>query len=364
MPQNSNLFPSEYSNLCPGTQLDEGDRLKQLEDKLLILRYQMLAGQKKDGQSIAELQNQLIEISNQLFPPTTLGRSLFAGGLAYGVHAQIEKLDHRTESVTNVDVQLTTARFRHGAVSSFSSAVWAGGQTANSGNISAAGLTSLEAVDFATEGKEAIAATLSTPTCYHRGSSGVLKGFFAGNYISTVGTIEILDFATMTTSVGGNLLISTNWGLVATESATNTYFGDQHVTHTRTIDKVNHTSPFVVTSLGVQLSISHAAGAGFSSKKKGYFAGGWTSVYVHRIIDSFDFGTETGLVVSDVLASAPTTEATGTSALRKGYFSITNILENPNTTGIDSFQYDTNEASSTGFRLNRGGPYSQAAGKL
>ncbi len=363
MPQNSNLFPSEYSNLCPGTQIDEGDRLKQLEDKLLILRYQMLSGQKKDGQSIAELQNQLIEISNQLFPPATIGRSLFGGGFAYGVHAQIEKLDHKTEVVTNVDVQLTTPRYRHGAVSSFSSAVWAGGQNDNSGNTTVTGLTSLEAVNFVSEAKEAIAAVLSVPTLYHRGSTGVVKGLFAGNFDPSIGTIEILDFSTMTTSVGANRLINASFGLCVVESATDSYFSDQHYAHNRIIDKVNHSS-LVVTALGVQLSISHVAAAGFSSRKKGFFAGGWNGTIVHRVIDSFDFGTEIGSVVSGALASAPTAEATGTSALRKGYFTITNTLEDPNTSALDGFQFDTNEASATGFRLNRGGTYCQATGKL
>lgn len=378
MPQNSSLFPSEYSNLCPGTLIDEGDRIQQLEDKLLILRYQMLAGQKKDGQSIAELQNQSVKIFSRPQPPPTVGRSLFAGGFSFGGnHGQIEKLDHKVEAFFNIGQELTTPRSFSGAVSSFSSGIWSGGSVGF--GLGANGLftihtNNLEAVNFETEAKESVAAVLSAVTWYHAGSSGVRRAFFVGsagpnpNFLLPSGKIEVLDFAAMSVSLSGNSLATVKGGCVATQSATESFIGSGYDV-ARTIEKINHTT-VAVTSLGVQLNTNHTAGAGLSSDTSGFYVAGWNWTFMGnvpiytRTVESVNFATGVGSVVSNALTSAPSAGSAGSSGRRRGYCTIAPGLVDPERTSIDVFRFDSLEINSLGVTLSKGGIGMSAAGKL
>ncbi|MBD2019364.1 hypothetical protein H6F43_04095 [Leptolyngbya sp. FACHB-36] len=353
----SNLFPTEYSNLCPSTQVEEVDRVTELEQKLLILRHQHLLETKKQGQSIAELQNTTLIIGNMLFPSPTIARSYLAGGEELGIHGQIDKFFHASEQIAAQSFGLTQARHRHAATASSAKGYWAGGET----NYSATKTANVEALVFETEAKANVAASLSTPTGYFRGVQSATKGYFAGSIGPDSGKIEAITFSSEAIALLGVSLPSVIGGSTAVQSATKGYFGSGW-NNTRNINTLVFSSE-TTANLSAQLTLPRLEGGQFASGTTGYFVAGCEAVTFvgTQTIDRILFATEACTLVANALASYPEADMDGTGGMRKGY-SWGGV-----TIGrryIDGFDFASETMAPIGSQLSRGGRYITPATKL
>lgn len=354
-----NLFPSEYSNLCPGTQTNEVDRFAELEQKLLTLRYQHLAGLKKDGQSIAELQNATLEVGNAFYLGTTVGRTFIAGGEAYGIHGQMDRFTHLTETVAAMSIALTQARHRHAGTSSSSRGYWAGGEVDYVGTRT----NNVEAIAYDTETKAAVASTLSVATSYFRGVYSANKGYFGGiltGWTTGTGKLEALTFAGETIAALGATLPTVHGGNNATQSATKGYFASGY-NGNRNINSITFATE-TTANLAAQLTVNRLEGGNFASASKGYFASGidMATNLATRSVDALTFNTETVALLATAITQVGDADSDGTSAYRKGYW-FGGVVNSARI--LDGLDFASETMAPIGSQLTRGGRYPTPVGK-
>lgn len=359
MTTNPQLFPNQYSDLCPGTQIAETDRLDELERRLQVLRYQHLMGLKKDGQSIAELQNAGLTVANQLYPAVSVGRSFLGGGAAFGIHGQIDRFTHATEGINTLDFRLTTARCRHAGTSSSAKGYWAGGETV--ANVTKT--NNIEALVFLGETKAAVSSTLTAATAYFRGTYSQTKGYFGGQYNSNSGKIEALVFSSEAVSALGATLPSVVGGCNATQSSDKAYFcsGWNFSTAINSLAFATETT----AALSATLSSVRVIGGNFASNSKGYFSSGLVSqspLTFTRTVDALTFATEAIAIVANALTTIADADQDGAGAIRKGY-TWGGYLDSRSSKHIDGLEFASEVMAKIGTVLSRGGPYVVPTGK-
>jgi hypothetical protein len=363
MPYNSKLFPVAWSNLCPGTQVEEVDLIGDLQNQLLILRSQTLRQSRMNGQSIAELQNSGLLVQSGLYAPIGVGRSFIAGGNKFGaLGAQVDKFTHRTESITAQGFELTQARGRHAGVASSSRGYWMGGES----NLAGSKLSSVEVVSFDTEQRVTFSTTLTAATSYARGIQSETKGYIggdvgAGNIGTFSGKIEAITFSSEAIALLGASLPSAVGGCNAVASTTKGYFCSG-ANSSRVINTLTFSGE-ATAALSAQLSIPRWKGSNWQSNSKGYFSQGvdptnnWA---LSRTIDGFPFGTEAISPASNVLCSFADADLEGVSASRKGFIigGTVGFAQN-----IDGFDLTSETLAPISATLTRGGGYCTPVGK-
>lgn len=364
MPTNPNLFPATYTDRCPSTQTNEVDRVAQLEQVVLLVRAQLQTEVRKSGRSAAELQNQTIAVTRAVFPPTTVGKSFIGGGAEWDtgqVHGQIDKLTHVSDSIAPLDFSLTS-RLRHFGVESDSYGYWAGGES----NLNQAQLTTIEAIDFVTELRRTVSATLPAWMSYGAGVSSSSRGYFCGQvqalptFFSTPGTIRYIAFSTETTGTVGANLGQVSGGCNAVSSSTAAYLGGgwDGATALRRFSYSGET----VSTLSQVLGYSRIAGSTHESQRAGYFHGGAQSdgnggFTTPTTIERLTFSGEILQILGQFLPKGDA-DCHGASALRQGYHIYS---ETPGR--LAALSYVTETFSYLGAVLSRGGRYAVPVGK-
>jgi len=363
MPYNSKLFPGAWTNLCPGTQVQEVDKIGDLQQQLLLLRVQTQRQSRMNGQSIAELQNAGILVQGALYAPIGVGRSFIGGGDKFGtIGGQIDKFTHRTETITGQSFELTLARKRHAGFASSGRGYWLGGETNLAGTKSA----NVEAISFETEQKATVSTTLTAAISYSRGIQSETKGYVggdvaAGNVAANSGKIEAMTFSSEAIALLGATLPSAVGGCNAVASASKGYFCSG-ANSSRTINTLTFSGE-ATAALSAQLTIPRYKGSNWQSNTKGYFSQGvdptnsWIS---SNTIDGFPFATEAITLVSNVLASIRDADLEGTSASRKGYILGSTLAPAQN---IDGFDLTSETLAPIAALMTRGGGYCVPVGK-
>jgi hypothetical protein len=367
------LYPSSYSDRCPRTQLAEVDRVSALEQKLFTLAAQLQIETRKSGRSTAELQNQTLPVTVQLFPANTVGRHYIGGGTDWTtgqVHGQIDKLTHLSDTISAMDFSLTIPRVRHAGFSSGARGYWASGET----NMAFNGTTNIEAIAFANERRATIATTLSAVRSYGRGTQSATRGYVGGHWnpagtptvAVTPGPIERMTFATEAVS-----LLAVNLGLVSagcavTENSTASYWAGGYG-NTLQIQRLNFAAE-TVAPITAQLSLKRVAASSNSSQLKGYYCmgvnldSGTTAV---TSVDALRFDTE-AIATLGAQFRRFDADTTGASALRQGYHFYTGY---PGAAGnfaawAETLSYATETTNLLSALLSRGGRYSCPVGKI
>lgn len=363
MPYNSKLFPSAWTNLCPGTQVQEVDKIGDLQSQLLLLRVQTQRQSRMNGQSIAELQNAGILVQGALYAPIGVGRSFIGGGNKFGIlGGQIDKFTHRTESITPQSFELSQVRGRHAGFASSGRGYWLGGESVIAGTK----IASIEGVVFDSEQKATISSTLTAAVSYARGVASETKGYIggdvaAGNVAINSGKIEAMTFSSEAIALLGATLPSAVGGCNAVWSSTKGYFAGG-ASGSRVVNTLTFATD-ATAALSAQLSVLRWRGSNWMSNSKGYFSqgvesNGWT---YSNTIDGFPFGTETITPLSNVLTTYRDGDLEGVSASRKGY--IIGGFQGGPAINIDGFDLAAEAISPTSALLTRGGGYCVPVGK-
>jgi hypothetical protein len=319
MPQNPSLFPANYPDLCPRTQIQDVDPIAELRAIVIALRHQSLLSARRAGQSIAELQNQTLSILDCCVPAPTVAiaapttndpiatpapveipvvsrRAYFGGGEMQGIHGQIDKFVFDTRVVTALGYQFNTGRQRHAALFSQLRGYWFGGQSA-----SGSGLSSIEAITFESEVKYTISTALTKVRVYPRGAQNESKGYIVG--ADNDKTFDIFTFATEAIAAGGALPNIAN-GNVGGWSSTKAYFCGSNV-DSFAIDTINFANDATAT-LAATLSTYRRHGAGLSSASKFYIGGGLriAGLVANNTFEAVSFATDTVATISAQLSAA------------------------------------------------------------
>lgn len=335
MPSNPALFPSEYSELCPGTNLPEDNRLDELERKLLILRQQHVLGNRTKGQGLAELQNQSLTVAAVLTPVNGLGRTLVIGGSApfwYGIHGQIDKINHGTFTVASVDVSLAEPSLGGAGLTALIKAVVLGGQTGVNG-VSFFATRRIELIDWITETRAVSGTQLSD----YRSFSGSAEQASSFEGLVAAGA-EPIDGATGASQINlSSIERIRNWASgtpivdvygAALSSVTGYGAGVQSPTHgyfsgatNRQINKVIFGAAASVSTLAATLTEDRVTPATCQDYTTGYWANGTTiSNYSinTRSIDQMPFSSETPSALTQVLTTYPGSNRSGAETRREG----------------------------------------------
>lgn len=365
MPTNPAIYPSAYSDLCPTTQTQEVDRVALLESQLLTIRAQLQIETRKSGRSAAELQNQTLQVTREVFPATTVGKHFIAGGTDWStgtVNGQIDKLTHVSDSVSPIDFALTTARIRHAGISSFSNGYWCGGEN----DLAFTKITSVESIDFVTEKRRAVAVVLPATQAYARGVSSPSKGYVCGSFLHTntptmaivPGVIRAMTFSSETFATLAANLGNVSGGCMEVSSDTAGYLAGGWAGVT-TISKLTYSSE-TVSTLAAVLSYKRLAGSGNASQRRGYYCtGANTDVLTSTptTIDALTFATDAIATLSATMARGDA-DVTGASSLRNGYQFNSDI---PASTQV--LNYATEQVTAIGAILSRGGRYAVPVGR-
>ena len=398
------LYPAEWSNLCPAIQIDERDKLAELERKLQVLRFQMLTGFKKDGQSIAELQNSTLsirpvvnvtnitnnEITNitnnfitnnvtnvtnvtkvaasgvtrTLRPMPSVGRAFIAGGQRSQIHGQIEKLTHLTERISVLRRKLDTPRHRHGGSCSAAKAYWAGGRGTSTQ------LSSVETLALESEWIVDLTINLASARVYLQGTYSRNHAYWCGATSSGYpagaanGRIEKMNFwgPEVVSSVSNHFSRTIGGGSMV-QNASQAYLGSGW-NMVRFIDKLSFSND-TTSQVADQLSLPRLEGGSFASQRLGYWVGGvssragnpWT---FSRTVDAIRFNNDTVYLVSRSLSRRDGLASNGTSALAAGFW-----FGSVRGTGtwIETMDYASERLSLLSATLQRGGRYPVSAGR-
>jgi len=363
MPYNSKLFPSAWTNLCPGTQVQEVDKISDLQQQLLLLRVQTQRQSRMNGQSIAELQNAGILVQGALYAPIGVGRHFIGGGNKFGtLGVQIDKFTHRTESITPQSFELSQARGRHAGFASSGRGYWLGGESTLSGTK----LASVEAVTFDSELRVSVSSTLTAAVSYGRGAQSETKGYVggdvaAGNVSVNSGKIEAMTFSSEAVALLGATLPSAVGACNAVASATKAYFCSG-ANSSRVINTLTFAGE-ATAALSAQLSIPRWKGGNWQSNTKGYFSQGLDATNAwaaSRTIDGFPFATEAITLLANVLASYADADLEGASGSRKCW--TIGGLAAP-AQNIDGFDLTSETLAPIAALLTRGGGYCVPVGK-
>lgn len=351
----------------------ETDRVGALEQKLLTLAAQLQIETRKSGRTAAELQNQGLIVSAQLSPATTVGRHYIGGGTDWTtgqVHGQIDRLNHLSDTIAPMDFTLTTPRIRHSGFSSGNRGYWAGGES----NMAFAGITGIEAINFANERRATISSSLVGHRAYGRGSQSSTRGYVGGQWNSTgtptwavtPGPIDRMTFATEAVAALGANLGAVSAGLAVTENALAAYWAGGYG-NTLAIQKLNFSTE-TVAPIAAQLSLKRVAASSNSSQLKGYYCMGVNSdagTTPVTSIDALRFDTETVATLGTQFRVWDADTA-GASALRQGYHFYTGY---PNAGGAfaawaETLSYASETTNPLSALLSRGGRYSTPVGKI
>lgn len=395
MPFNPNLFPTEFTNICPNTQLEETDPLTELRQQILQLRNQHLLQSRKTGVSIAELQNQGIRIVYQQIqgqsavsitniynpppvvptppaapvttPPTappsapapgvsnaaTTGKCFCGGGRAESLHGNVDKFSTQTERKTVISWDLAQRRKRHAGFASSRRGYWAGGQT---GLVASSRVNTIEGVDLALETRVAVGSLLSASLVYCRAVSAADKSYIAGNWTPNTGVVNSFNHATEVRTTLGSSLANAVGGLNAVISPSTAYFASGW-NLSRTIDTIS-ISGDTFGSLGTQLSVVRMRAGNFSTPTEGIFSGGYTGTGMVATQDVLRFADNT-LSVSNRTMLAAENDCEGFSSYQKGYL----FGGTATTIRIRDIHFGSKTWQFTGVALSVGGSYPVAVGK-
>jgi hypothetical protein len=348
--------------------LAEVDRVGALEQKLLTLAAQLQIETRKSGRSTAELQNQTLPVTVQLFPATTVGRHYIAAGTDWNtgqVHGQIDKLTHLSDAISAMDFTLAIPRVRHAGFSSAARGYWAGGET----NMAFNGTTNVEAIAFANERRATLSSVLTAVRAYGRGTQSSTRGYVGGSWNSsfasvTPGPIERMTFATEAIALLAANLSAVSAGCAVVENATAAYWAGGYG-NTLQIQKLNLAAETVAT-ITAQLSLKRVAPSSNSSQLKGYFCMGVNldTNTVTNSIDALRFDTE-ALATLGTQFSRGDADSSGASALRQGYHFYTGYPGQSNLVSwLESLSYSAETTNRLSAVLSRGGRYSSPVGKL
>jgi hypothetical protein len=349
--------------------LAEVDRVGALEQKLLTLAAQLQIETRKSGRSTAELQNQTLPVTVQLFPPNTVGRHYIAAGTDWNtgqVHGQIDKITHLSDVISPMDFALSVPRIRHAGFASGSRGYWMGGET----NMAFNATNTIEAIAFANERRATLASTLTAARSYGRGTQSSTRGYVGGAWNTTTfaaitpGPIERMTFATEAVVTIGATLGNISGGCAVVENASFAYFAGG-LGNTLAIQKFNFATEAVAT-ITAQLSLKRSAASSNSSQLKGYYCMGAeaTTFVVGTSTDALRFDTET-LTTLAAQFSRGDADSVGASALRNGYHFHTGYPWNKTMTHwVEALSYATETMSPLAAVLSRGGRYSTPVGKV
>lgn len=378
MPQNPDLFPQDYPDLCPRTELQEEDCCDELRDLIRKLRNQHLLAARRAGQSIAELQNQglieeccFIQIPVNTDPPPVNpppqpppppppnpgSRSVFFGGGDFqGIHGQVEKFLFDTLVVSTMDFAITK-RARHSSASSSANGYWFGGET-DWGNR----INGIEAIRFDTEARKSVGATLSYAYFYTNSAYSETKGFVAGGGVSNVGH-DRFTFANETTAAGGTIP-GVLLALAGGQSPAKAYFAGG-AGNWATIAAIPFATE-VPGMIGATLSRFRQCPGSLSAARKWYIGGGSSKdanqvPEYTRSFDALRFDTETCAAIGAQLAIATDDlwgfAGSGTwGVIAGGFFETPARL-------IQKFRFDAETCETINATLRRGGRYPVPVGK-
>jgi len=371
MPQNPSLFPTDYTDLCPRTDVPEDDGLDEILRMLTALRHQHLLSARRSGQSIAELQNQSLIVLDCCTPtiitplpvnpppivnPPPQARKIFFGGGEYqGIHGQIDKFVPDTNQIASMGFSFTTRRMRHSTISANAKGYWFGGET--DGNTR---LSTIEAVNYNPESKATVSSSLTAVMDYARGASGESKGYNVGTDTGSTKRFEIWTYSTEISTSGGTMPFVSG-GCNAGQSATKAYFCAGINQTERNFDAIPFSSD-TPAALAALLSVARRHGVGLSSDSKFYIGGGIsTTAGYQNSFEALTFSTEATSAVNATLAIA-TDDIEG---MGLGLSGITTQGFNVKTAHhLQSFNFAQEFCREIDATLSRGGRYSSCVGKV
>lgn len=354
MPLNTDLYPPTWTDICPGTQVQESNVTDELQRQIRVLRNQLQLSQKKHGRSIAELQNQTIPIANVLFPAVTVGRHFMGGGEFNGLTDDISRLNHYTELISTTGLTLSSPGIRKAGTASTARGYWCGGLAGDYTTLQNA----IESVIYQSETKGSVSANLAVATQYARGGFSQTKGYIFGNTIAGSGSrkIEALTFAGETVANLGNLLINATNGATGLVQSSTKIYNAGGADGTRIFDAFT-TSSETVAALSAQLSVTRYAPMHCQSTAKGYIVSGqivttWAPAFT---IDALTFSNETLATLSNALSLFAGTDGEGASAARRGYWWEGYIVYGRR--DVQAFTFASETPSLIGATLKRSGRY-------
>lgn len=368
MPQNSNLFPPTFPDLCPRTDAPEEDDIGELTRMITVLRHQHLLAARRSGQSIAELQNQSLVVIDCCTPtpinppivdpppPPPITRKIFFGGGEYhGIHGQIDKFVLELNQVSTLGFEFTIKRMRHAAISANAKGYWFGGET-----FSGVGLASGEAINFSAETKATFSTNLTANMIYCRGASGETKGYVIGSSTGTTKLFNIFTFSGETLTSGGTMP-QVSGGCNTGQSATKTYACAGVNQTERNFDAIPFSTD-TPASLAALLSVARRRGVGLSSASKFYIAGGISSTAgFQKSFEALLFSSESTAAVSATLSVA-TDDIEG---MGLGLWGIMGQGFNQSAAHhLQKFTFASEVCQEIDAVLGRGGRYASAVGKV
>jgi len=363
---NSNLFPNRYIKPC--TTSAGPDPVAELQRQLITLRYQFVQDQRKQGQSVAELQNATVEIGFNEFDRPGLGRAYIGGGHSWkGRHVGVDKFRFHSETINPIAAKLPSPIIRHAGVASFTRGYWCGGYTGARG--SRLNQQVIFRIDFHTEVTALQGQTLQQPTSYARGAQSDTAGYIGGRHkqsspeIPESGEIQKLDFGAESTSVLAQTLPRVQSGSNAAWSQEKAYFAGGW-TRTREIDSMTFATESTA-SVSAELSSGRLRGGNFHSPIKGYFSGGVKAPgepgpLFLRSVDALDFASESTYVVARAQLSNHSVDCEGAGSSYKGYhFShhYKGAAEGSDIHAVDGLNFTTERMWQISARLTFGGAY-------
>lgn len=379
MPQNPNLFPDNYTDLCPRTDVPEDDGLDEILRMLTALRHQHLLAARRSGQSIAELQNQSLIVLDCCTPtiippppvvnpfptynppppivtPPPIARKIYFGGGEYhGIHGQVDKFTPDTNQVASLGFTFTTRRMRHSTISSSAKGYWFGGETDG-----AVKLSSVEAVNFNPESKATVSTGMTSASAYARGASGESKGYNVGADSGNTKRFDIFTYSTEVSAAGGTMPAASG-GCNAGQSAVKAYFCAGVNQTERTFDNIPFSTD-TPAAMSALLSVARRRGVGMSSDSKFYIGGGISTTAGYQ--DGFEaltFSTETTANVNAKLAIA-TDDIEGMGLGVSGITSQGYIERSAH--HLQRFSFAQEICQEIDATLSRGGRYSSVVGKV
>jgi hypothetical protein len=258
--------------------------------------------------------------------------------------SDIDRLEFSTETVSQPNSNLSSAKYSMGATSSGSYGYFGGGDSPVPSIIS-----TIERLDLSNETTTIPTSTLSSTRRSLAATSSGSYGYFCGGTTpASVSTINRLDFSTETVTVPTSTLPLARFNLTAVSSSSYGYFGGGYIGGLIVISSMDRLDFSTETAISPSfvLSMGRAGYSATSSNSYGYFCGGRSTSPLIQLssINRIDFSTETPS--STINLSGEKRNSTAVSSSSYGYIAGGNTQpvpsgSPPTLTTIDRLDFST-----------------------